>query len=199
MIDIALEKEQLRSEIAHWRTAVEALQDLDALASPAAWAGLEEYLRTGLRDRLQSVVSGVVLEAAALEGNFKSGAEVGIVRGRLLRLRARYLQLEVTESVIMYLTDGVTDSLKRLKEMGLELAIDDLLALADTFDMKVHVENEGVCNIAGFARLEALVTAYRPPRLRALPDIANAYRTNMPPSADDLARLLPFTARFRPC
>ena len=71
--------------------------------------------------------------------------------------------------------------------------IDDLLALAEKFDMKLHVENEGVCNIAGFAELEALVTAYRHPRLRALPDIANAYRAGLPPSSADLARLLPFT------
>jgi L-ribulose-5-phosphate 3-epimerase len=71
--------------------------------------------------------------------------------------------------------------------------IDDLLALAEKFDMKLHVENEGVCNIAGFTELEALVTAYRHPRLRALPDIANAYRQDQPPSAADLARLLPFT------
>lgn len=70
--------------------------------------------------------------------------------------------------------------------------VGDLLALADSFDMKVHIENEGVCNIAGFAELEAAVTAYRHPRLRALPDIANAYRSNKPPSAADLARLLPF-------
>jgi sugar phosphate isomerase/epimerase len=72
-------------------------------------------------------------------------------------------------------------------------AIDELLALAEKFDMKLHVENEGVCNIAGFTELEALVTAYRHPRLRALPDIANAYRADLPPSAADLARLLPFT------
>ena len=72
-------------------------------------------------------------------------------------------------------------------------AIDELLALAEKFDMKLHVENEGVCNIGGFAELEALVTAYRHPRLRALPDIANAYRRGLPPSAADLARLLPFT------
>jgi sugar phosphate isomerase/epimerase len=62
-----------------------------------------------------------------------------------------------------------------------------------SFDMKVHVENEGVCNIAGFAELEALITMYRHPRLRALPDIANAYQSSQPPSAADLARLLPFT------
>ena len=71
-------------------------------------------------------------------------------------------------------------------------AIEDLLALAEKFDMWVHVENEGVCNIAGFVELEAVVTAYRHPRLRALPDIANAFRNGTPPSADDLARLLPF-------
>jgi hypothetical protein len=71
--------------------------------------------------------------------------------------------------------------------------VEDLLALADKFDMWVHIENEGVCNIAGFAALEAVVTEYRHPRLRALPDIANAYRSDAPPSADDLARLLPFS------
>jgi hypothetical protein len=75
----------------------------------------------------------------------------------------------------------------------LRAPIDDLLALADKFDMKLHVENEGVCNIAGFAELEALVTAYRHPRLRALPDISNAYRAGHAPAAADLARLLPFT------
>jgi sugar phosphate isomerase/epimerase len=71
--------------------------------------------------------------------------------------------------------------------------MDDLLTLAEKYDMKLHVENEGVCNIAGFAELEALVTAYRHPRLRALPDIANAFIRAMPPSAADLKRLLPFT------
>jgi sugar phosphate isomerase/epimerase len=75
----------------------------------------------------------------------------------------------------------------------LRAPMDDLLTLAERFDMKLHVENEGVCNIQGFAELEALVTAYRHPRLRALPDIANAYRKSKPPSAADLARLLPFT------
>ncbi len=74
----------------------------------------------------------------------------------------------------------------------LRAPIDELLALAEKFDMKLHVENEGVCNIAGFAELEALVTAYRHPRLRALPDIANAFIGSMPPTVADLERLLPF-------
>jgi L-ribulose-5-phosphate 3-epimerase len=71
--------------------------------------------------------------------------------------------------------------------------IEDLMGLAEQFDMKVHLENEGVCNIAGFADLETAVTTYRHPRLRALPDIANAWRKSAPPSAADLARLLPFS------
>jgi sugar phosphate isomerase/epimerase len=75
----------------------------------------------------------------------------------------------------------------------LRMPIDDILALAERFNMKVHVENEGVCNIASFAELEALMTMYRHPRLRALPDIANAYLRSEPPSAAALARLLPFT------
>jgi sugar phosphate isomerase/epimerase len=71
--------------------------------------------------------------------------------------------------------------------------IDELLALAERYDVKLHVENEAVCNIVGFAELETLMQAYRHPRLRALPDIANAFRMSKPPSADDLARLLPFS------
>ena len=75
----------------------------------------------------------------------------------------------------------------------LRAPIDQLLALAEKFDTKLHVENEGVCNIAGFAGLEELVTSRRHPRLRALPDVANAYRRGLPPSAADLGRLLPFS------
>jgi L-ribulose-5-phosphate 3-epimerase len=71
--------------------------------------------------------------------------------------------------------------------------IEDLLSFAEKFDVKVHLENEGVCNIADFTELEEAVTAYRHPRLKALPDIANAFRNGTPPSADDLARLLPFS------
>jgi len=40
-------------------------------------------------------------------------------------LDPRYLELEVTESVIMHDAERVTQSLSQLKAMGLELAIDD--------------------------------------------------------------------------
>ena len=59
--------------------------------------------------------------------------------------------------------------------------------------MKLHVENEVVCNVIDLSQLYALVADYEHPRLRALPDIANAYRAGIMPTANDVARLLPFT------
>lgn len=94
MTEAAVARGQLGGEIAHWRYALDALRDLDALASTQAWAGLEEYLRTGLRDRLRSVVAAVRIEGAALGAAFESGLPTPALRRRLLSLRARYLQLE---------------------------------------------------------------------------------------------------------
>jgi len=94
VIEIEPARTQLGAEIIHWRYAIDALQDLDLLASPTSWSGLEEYLRTGLRARLRAVVAGVALEAASLEARYKGGAPTAQLREQLLRLRARYLQLE---------------------------------------------------------------------------------------------------------
>lgn len=69
--------------------------------------------------------------------------------------------------------------------------LDLLLTLAEKFDMKLHVENEVVCNVVDLSQLYALVADYEHPRLRALPDIANAYRAGIMPLANDVARLLP--------
>ena len=71
--------------------------------------------------------------------------------------------------------------------------LDQLLVLAEKFDMKLHVENEVVCNVVDLSQLSELVAEYKHPRLRALPDIANAYRAGFLPTADAVTRLLPFT------
>lgn len=92
MIDVA--GAQLGAEIAHWRYAIDGLKDLDAVASPQAWANFEEYLRTSLRTRLKAVVEGVALEATALAATYASGVPADELRPRLLALRGRYLQLE---------------------------------------------------------------------------------------------------------
>ena len=97
-------RRQLGAEIAHWRHAVGALADIDALSSAVAWAGLEEYLRTGLRARLRSVVAGLELEGAQLQTAFNADGDTRELRGRLLRLRDRYVQ---AETVLDFFGDAV--------------------------------------------------------------------------------------------
>jgi sugar phosphate isomerase/epimerase len=70
--------------------------------------------------------------------------------------------------------------------------LDLLLTLAEKFDMKLHVENEVVCNVVDLSQLYTLIADYEHPRLRVLPDIANAYRAGIMPTANDVARLLPY-------
>lgn len=85
---------QTLAEVQHWRLAAEALADLDAIAAPASWASLEVYLREQVRSRLAGIVSGLVAEAAVLEGRAAAGRDIRSVRRDLLRLRQRYLQVE---------------------------------------------------------------------------------------------------------
>ncbi|WP_222268917.1 hypothetical protein [Modestobacter marinus] len=95
---------QTLAELTHWRLAVEALADLDAVAAPEAWAGLEAYLQQGVRDRLAAVVAAVALEARALERQAAAGASPDAVRTGVLRLRRRYLQ---AETVLDFYGDAV--------------------------------------------------------------------------------------------
>jgi hypothetical protein len=85
---------QTLAELTHWRLATEALADLDAVASPEAWASLETYLQQGVRGRLAGVVAAVGQEARALEQLAAAGGAPDTVRRGVLRLRRRYLQAE---------------------------------------------------------------------------------------------------------
>lgn len=87
-------RDQLADEIAHWRFASDALADLDSIASPAAWASLEEYLRLRVRDRLAASVAELRMEATSAAGALAAGQPLDAVRERVLRLRRRYLQVE---------------------------------------------------------------------------------------------------------
>jgi hypothetical protein len=86
-------RDQLAAELAHWRYAVDALADLDVVASPAAWAGLEQYLRVEVRGRLAAIVAALRLEVAQLDAA-AAGDPPHVLRARILRLRNRYFQAE---------------------------------------------------------------------------------------------------------
>jgi hypothetical protein len=85
---------QTEAEVAHWRLAVEALADLDVVAAPEAWGALEDYLQRSVRDRLAGVVAALTAEGLALQRMLTEGRDLAEVRRGLLRLRARYLQVE---------------------------------------------------------------------------------------------------------
>jgi hypothetical protein len=87
-------RRQLMAEVAHWRSAVDALADLDAVAAPAAWAGLEDYLRLRLREPLRAAVAGLAVEAVTLEAALAGGGDLAGARRRVLGLRQRYFQVE---------------------------------------------------------------------------------------------------------
>ena len=85
---------QLEGELAHWRGAVAALADLDVVASPAAWAMLEDYLRLRLRDRLQSSIRTLADEGRGVAARLEAGEPPAMVRSRVLDLRRRYVEVE---------------------------------------------------------------------------------------------------------
>jgi hypothetical protein len=95
---------QTAAELMHWRLAVDALADLDAVAAPEAWASLESYLHQGVRDRLTAVVASLAQEARALERMLGDGHPTDTIRRGVLRLRERYLR---AETVLDFYGDAV--------------------------------------------------------------------------------------------
>lgn len=86
--------DQLRSEITHWRLAIDALGDLETVASPQAWEALERYLHDRLRSRLRAVTQDLSVEAASVAAMAEGGGDPARIRAASLMLRSRYLQLE---------------------------------------------------------------------------------------------------------
>jgi hypothetical protein len=85
---------QTEAELVHWQLAVEALADLDTMAAPEAWQALEDYLQRQVRGRLSEVVAVLVAEGKALHRSLGAGGDPAAIRQAVLRLRARYLQVE---------------------------------------------------------------------------------------------------------
>ncbi|MEW5727097.1 MAG: hypothetical protein AB1918_04650 [Pseudomonadota bacterium] len=85
---------QLPRQIAHWLLAAERLADLDSFASPAAWAGLEQYLGLALRRALTDAVEALRAEGRRLAARAATAAD-GDLRADVLAFRDRYTQTEV--------------------------------------------------------------------------------------------------------
>ncbi|GLY43092.1 hypothetical protein Amsp01_091150 [Amycolatopsis sp. NBRC 101858] len=93
MTDLAADR-QTEAELVHWQLAVEALADLDTVAAPEAWQALEDYLQRQVRGRLSEVVAVLVAEGRALHRRLGADGDPAGIRQAVLRLRARYLQVE---------------------------------------------------------------------------------------------------------
>jgi hypothetical protein len=100
-------RETLAAELRHWRQAVAALADLDSVASPSAWAGLESYLGRSVRTGLAATTRRLAVQADAVAARLAAAtgdAELASVRADLLRLRGRYLQ---AETVVAFFGDAI--------------------------------------------------------------------------------------------
>jgi len=92
-------RQQLARQVAHWSAAAARLQDLDDLASRAAWKGLESYLGLSVRRHLAAVVAQLNQEAAAVSASLaaaQTAEALYVVRRQVLAFRRRYLLAEAT-------------------------------------------------------------------------------------------------------
>ena len=99
-------RSQLARQVAHWRAATVALADLDVVASPAAWAGVERYLDRELRRHLSTVVAGLRAHGDQLAARLAAAPDsgLGVVQRDLIDFRRRYLQ---AETVLDFFGDAV--------------------------------------------------------------------------------------------
>jgi hypothetical protein len=98
---------QVSRQIAHWRAAVVALDDLDDFAAPAAWQSLERHLGTALRAHLRGAVDRLHRQCAVLEAQLRTAdtaAELERVRRDVVRFRRRFL---ATETALDFYGDAV--------------------------------------------------------------------------------------------
>lgn len=123
---------QLAAEIAHWRQAAGALSDLDAIASPVAWTGLEQYLSIQMRRRLEAIAVSIQIEGAQVATALDRGTDLAEVRRQLLRLRERYLQAETVHDFFL---DAITT--RSVPELAAVLRGLDRLA-GDALDMTLR-------------------------------------------------------------
>jgi hypothetical protein len=89
----------LQRQVTHWQQAASRLSDIDHLASPYAWQGLDHSIAVQLKKRLQESIREVVSLGERLKIQLQSAKEhdsLRAVRRGLGLLRERYLKTEET-------------------------------------------------------------------------------------------------------
>ena len=90
---------QIARQITHWTTAAARLQNLDDLASHAAWNCLECYLGLSIRRHLTEVAAQLNREAMLLQASLAaalSDNDLLATRRQLQAFRMRYMRVEAT-------------------------------------------------------------------------------------------------------
>ena len=104
---VAALKMQVARQVAHWTLAVSRLEDLETVASPNAWGGLERYLGVTLRQNLEEAVGRLRRETAVLRAQLdaaQTADELERVRSHVVAFRRRYVR---TETLIDFYGDAV--------------------------------------------------------------------------------------------
>ncbi|MFX0198366.1 MAG: hypothetical protein ACFFCW_19785 [Candidatus Hodarchaeota archaeon] len=92
-------QKQVARQVAHWTMAAYRLENLEDMASPTAWEGLERYLGITIRQRLLESIHRLQDEAKMLRTamqSVRSGSDPEGIRQKLDVFRKQYLRTEIT-------------------------------------------------------------------------------------------------------
>ncbi|MEV7098133.1 hypothetical protein AB0M80_35365 [Amycolatopsis sp. NPDC051045] len=107
MIDLSAERSELAAQLAHWRAATLAFDDLESFAAEWAWSSLEQYLGMTLRSYLAGVVDRLREAADTLAADVAKAQDeqqLAMLRRRVLAFKQRVLQ---SETVLDFYGDAV--------------------------------------------------------------------------------------------
>lgn len=98
---------QLIRQAEHWVLASQRLRNLDGMASPNAWAGMESYLNVTVKNSLLKTIDKLIAESESLKTKIytaknKEGFEQAM--GNLEKLRKQYFKIETT---LNFFTDAI--------------------------------------------------------------------------------------------
>ena len=92
-------KQELARQVEHWRMASMRLAELDLIAPPQSWQGLEHYLGVSLRQALDTSVQRLRFTADRLANSLRIATDeqsIASARAELLLLRRLYQRTEAT-------------------------------------------------------------------------------------------------------